>query len=59
LRRGKKRAIVALGHALLIIVYHVLKRQTTHVELGADLLDRLDPDRLNRHLVKRLGKLGR
>jgi hypothetical protein len=59
LRRGKKRAIVALGHALLIIVYHVQKRQTTHVELGADLLDRLDPDRLTRHLVKRLGKLGR
>jgi hypothetical protein len=59
LRRGKKRAIVALGHAPLIIVDHALKRQTTHVELGADLLDRLDPDRLTRHRVKRLGKLGR
>lgn len=28
-RRGKKRAVVALGHTLLTIVYHVLKRQTT------------------------------
>src|SRR5512147_1213926 len=30
--RGKKRAIVALGHTLLTIVYYVLKRQTTYVE---------------------------
>jgi transposase len=57
-RRGKKRAIVALGHTLLTIVYYVLKRQTTYVELGADFLDRLDPDRLARQLVKRLEKLG-
>jgi len=57
-RRGKKRAIVALGHTLLTIVYHVLKHQTTYVELGADFLDRLGPDRLTRQLVKRLEKLG-
>jgi hypothetical protein len=37
-RRGKKRARVALGHTLLTIVYHVLKQQTTYVELGADYL---------------------
>ena len=56
-RRGKKRAIVALGHSLLTIVYHVLKQQTTYVELGADYLDRLDPDRLTRQLVKRLTRI--
>ena len=57
-RRGKKRAIVALGHTLLTIIYSVLKQQTTYVELGADFLDRLDPERLTRQLVKRLEKLG-
>jgi transposase len=57
-RRGKKRAIVALGHTLLTIVYYVLERQTSYVELGADFLERLDPDRLARQLVKRLEKLG-
>ena len=57
-RRGKKRAIVALGHTLLTIVYCVLKQQTTYVELGADFLDRLDPERVTRQLVKRLEKLG-
>jgi hypothetical protein len=42
----------------LSIVDHVLRRPTTYVELGADFLDHLDPDRLTRQLVKRLEKLG-
>lgn len=57
-RRGKKRALVALGHTILVIVYQVLKRQTTYAELGADYLDRLDTDRLRRTLVRRLERLG-
>ncbi len=57
-RRGCKRALVALGHTLLIIIYHVLKRGTTYAELGPDFLDRLEPERLTRQLVKRLQALG-
>ena len=57
-RRGSKRALVALGHTLLVIIYHVLKRGTTYKELGADFLDRLEPERLTRQLVNRLQKLG-
>ena len=57
-RRGRKRALVAVGHTLLVIVYHVLKRGTTYAELGADFLDRLEPERLTRQLVKRLESLG-
>jgi transposase len=57
-RRGKKRALVALGHTLLTIAYHVLKRGTCYIELGAEFLDRLDPERTARGLVKRLEKLG-
>jgi transposase len=57
-RRGKKRAIVALGHSLLVIIYQVLKRGTTYEELGANYLDQLEPERLTRHLVKRLESLG-
>jgi transposase len=57
-RRGKKRALVALGHTLLTIAYHVLKRGTSYQELGADFLDRLDPERTKRGLVKRLEQLG-
>ena len=57
-RRGKKRALVALGHTLLTIIYYVLKRGTEYVELGADFLDRLDPERATRQLIKRLEQLG-
>jgi transposase len=57
-RRGKKRALVALGHTILVIIYHVLKDQTTYRELGADYLDHLDKDRQTRSLVRRLERLG-
>src|SRR5262249_59589200 len=57
-RRGVKRALVAVGHTLLVITYHLLKRGTTYEALGADFLDRLEPARLTRQLVKRLEALG-
>jgi transposase len=57
-RRGKKRALVALGHTILVIAYHVLKRGTVYNELGAEYLDRLEPQRQTRQLVRRLEKLG-
>jgi transposase len=57
-RRGKKRALVALGHTILVIIYHVLKDHTTYQELGPDYFDRLDTERLTRTLVRRLERLG-
>jgi transposase len=57
-RRGKKRAPVALGHTILVIIYHLLRDQTTYRELGADYFDRLDTERLTRSLVRRLERLG-
>jgi transposase len=57
-RRGKKRALVALGHTILVIIYHVLKDQSTYRELGPDYFDRLDTERLTRTLVRRLERLG-
>jgi transposase len=57
-RRGKKRALVAVGHTLLVIIYHLLKGGGTYQELGGDFLERLEPERLTRQLVQRLEKLG-
>jgi transposase len=58
-RRGTKRALVAVGHRLLEIVYAVLKKGQSYRELGADYLDRMqDRERLKTRLVKRLEKLG-
>jgi len=33
--RGKNRAAVAVGHSILIIAYHMLRNNQTHMELGA------------------------
>ena len=57
-RRGKKRALVAVGHTILVMVYHLLRDGTTYVESGADYFDRLDTERLTRTLVRRLERLG-
>ena len=44
-RRGRKRALVALGHTLLGIIYHLLQDGTDYVDLGGDYFDRRDRER--------------
>jgi len=57
-RRGKKRAIVAVGHSLLIAAYYILRDGVEYHDLGATYFDRLRPEALTRMLVKRLERLG-
>jgi transposase len=57
-RRGKKRAAVAVAHSILVIVYHLIRRGTTYVDLGANYLDERKADSLQHQLVKRLERLG-
>jgi transposase len=57
-RRGKKRALLAVGHTLLVIFYHLLKSDDEYQDLGEEHFDRMDPERLRRYLVKRLEQLG-
>jgi transposase len=57
-RRGKKRALIAVGHSILVIIYHLLKNHVEYHDLGADFFDRLEPERMRRYLVKRLQHLG-
>jgi transposase len=57
-RRGRKRALVAVGHSLLVIIYHVLGKQVEYQDLGPGYFDGLEPERVKRYLVKRLQALG-
>jgi transposase len=57
-RLGKKRALVALGHNLLRIAYHLLKRRVRYTDLGSDYFDRQQVQRQRRRLVQRLEALG-
>jgi transposase len=57
-RRGKKKAIVALEHKVLVIIYHVLRTKKPYADLGPDYLDQRDRTRLERHHIQRLEQLG-
>jgi len=57
-RRGKKKAVVAVGHPLLVVAYHLLTRQEEYRELGGNYFDERDKQAVTRRLVQRLEKLG-
>jgi len=57
-RREKKRAAVALGHTLLIIIYHLIAEKKEYEELGGDYLDQLDRQGKEKRLIRQLEKLG-
>jgi transposase len=57
-RRGKKRALIALGHTILIVVYHLLTRKQPYQDLGAAYFDTRDQRRVEHRLVQRLERLG-
>jgi transposase len=57
-RRGKKRALVAVAHTILVMVYHILTRRMPYQELGVAYFDELDRHRVQRRLVRRLEHLG-
>ena len=57
-RKGKKRAIVAVAHTLLVSRYYLLKNQQPYQELGAEFFDRRHAEHVTRYLLKRLERLG-
>lgn len=57
-RRGKKRAIIAIGRKALVICYHLLKKKVPFHELGINFLDNLEPERKAKYHTKRLEELG-
>jgi hypothetical protein len=56
-RRGKKRAILAVAHLMLVMAYYMIQRREPYREAGADFFDRLQPEDTARRLVKRLQSL--
>jgi transposase len=58
-RRGRKRALVALQHSILIAVWHMFTNDTTYRDLGANyLLERAGKARATRRLIGQLNHLG-
>jgi transposase len=57
-RRGKKRAIVAVAHAMVVSACHMLSRNAPDQELGADYFDQRQRHQLVDRLARRLEHLG-
>jgi transposase len=57
-RRGKQRAAVAVGHSLLVTGYHLITRNQTYQDLGANYFDERDREGVKRRALQRLAQLG-
>jgi transposase len=56
-RRGNKRAAVAVAHSILIIIYHLRREGGEYQDLGQTSFDERDKDRVARRLIQRLQNL--
>jgi len=57
-RRGKKKALIAVGHKILIASYFILKNKEAYKELGGDYLDKITKDKQIKRHLQRLRELG-
>jgi transposase len=57
-RRGAKRAIIAVAHAILTIIYSMLRNPSPYRDLGATFFDQLSRQSVIRRSVHRLESLG-
>jgi transposase len=57
-RRGEQKAIMAVAHQLITIIFHIVKEGTVYKELGASHYDQQNKPKATRKLVERLQKLG-
>jgi transposase len=59
-RRGKQKAIVAIGRSILTVTWHLLSNPTTQfTDLGPSFYDsRIQPDRKKREHIRQLEALG-
>lgn len=58
IRRGQQKAVMALAHHMITIVYNVLARSEEYVELGSDYYDQRSKPKVVSRMVSRLMRLG-
>jgi N-glycosylase/DNA lyase len=57
-RRGKKKAILAVAHSILVIAYRLIERGEDYKDLGGDYFEQRKPEATVRRLTSRLAELG-
>jgi len=54
---GKKKAIIAVGHKILIAAYFIIKDKVAYNELGEEYLSNFKKDKLVEYYKKKLQEL--
>ena len=57
-KRGRKRAIMAVAHSILVIAYYLIQRKEPYTDMGGDYFDERGKLALANRLTRRLEKLG-
>lgn len=57
-RMGKNKALVAVGHSILVMIYHMLSRRQSYQEMGGDYFDRRDMEAQKARLIRKLESFG-
>lgn len=57
-RMGKNKALVAVGHSILVMIYHILTRRQSYQELGGDYFDGRNVEAQKARLIRKLEALG-
>jgi len=58
LHRGKRRALVGVGHSMIAAIWHMLRRDVEYRELGADYFEKQNLEGLKKTYLKKLERLG-
>jgi len=56
--RGKKRALIAVAHSVLVIAWHMLTDHRPHQDLGPDYFERSRAEQVKRYYTRKLEHLG-
>ncbi|MBE9170651.1 hypothetical protein IQ238_25080 [Pleurocapsales cyanobacterium LEGE 06147] len=57
-RRGRKKAIVAVAHRIVIALYNMLTKREPYRDLGANYLNNSSRDHLLQRLSRQASQLG-
>ena len=57
-KKGQTRAVLAVGHSILVIAWHLLANDCDYADLGTNHFDRSDPEARKRYLIRQLDALG-
>lgn len=57
-RIGKKRAVIAVAHSILIIAYHMLRNKQAYQDLGANHFAKMQGHKAQQYHIRQLERLG-